>query len=110
MIQAHVHMCVLGFILLSLLQLTLARAYVVMTYDEILDVLRIINLLKIPKEKYCGNLKIPKNGVKNNQLPLVELVCQQIETGSLPFFSLFLILPVKTAIFWSRRHSKFFNL
>ena len=47
MIQAHVYVCVLGRLLLSLLQLTLARAHVVMTCDEILDVLKVVHLLKI---------------------------------------------------------------
>ena len=67
-VRAHVFLCVISLLLLSLLRLKLARKSVHRSYDELLYELRIIHALKIltsPKAKPLWKLeKIPKNASK----------------------------------------------
>jgi transposase len=67
-IRAHVFLCVIALLLLSLLRLKLARKSVPTSYDELLHELRSIHALKIltsPKAKPLWKLeKIPKSASK----------------------------------------------
>jgi len=67
-IRAHVFLCVIALLLLSLLRLKLARKSVPMSYDKLLHELRSIHALKIlpsPKAKPLWKLEnIPKSASK----------------------------------------------
>ena len=67
-VRAHVFLCVISLLLLSLLRLKLARKSVPTSYDELLSELRAIHALKIltsPKAKPLWKLeKIPKHASK----------------------------------------------
>ena len=67
-VRAHVFLCVISLLLLSLLRLKLARKSVPTSYNELLSELRAIHALKIltsPKAKPLWKLeKIPKNASK----------------------------------------------
>ena len=58
-IRVHVYICILSLLLLSLLRLTLSRKAILMSYDEILENLSSIHVLKIlttPKGKILWKL------------------------------------------------------
>lgn len=67
-VHAHVFLCVIALLLLSLLRLTLARKSVPMSYDELLHELRSIHALKILPSPNATPLwkleKIPKTASK----------------------------------------------
>ncbi len=64
-VRAHVYLCVISLLLLSLLRLKLTRKSILVSYDELLDELRSVHALKIvssPKAKPIWKLeKISKN-------------------------------------------------
>ncbi len=64
-VRAHVYLCVISLLLLSLLRLKLTRKSILVSYDELLDELRSVHALKIissPKAKPLWKLeKISKN-------------------------------------------------
>ncbi|MHA1341738.1 MAG: IS1634 family transposase [Promethearchaeota archaeon] len=55
-IRAHVFVCVLSLLLISLLRLKLTRQSVAISYDELLDELRSIHAIKIEISKEGGSL------------------------------------------------------
>ncbi|MHA1342287.1 MAG: hypothetical protein ACTSO2_20125, partial [Promethearchaeota archaeon] len=55
-IRAHVFVCVLSLLLISLLRLRLTRQSVAISYDELLDELRSIHAIKIELSKEGGSL------------------------------------------------------
>ena len=67
-VRAHIFLCVIALLLLSLLRLTLARKSVPMSYDELLHELRSIHALKILPSPNATPLwkleKIPKTASK----------------------------------------------
>ncbi|MHA1339967.1 MAG: hypothetical protein ACTSO2_08260, partial [Promethearchaeota archaeon] len=55
-IRAHVFVCVLSLLLISLLRLKLTRQSVAISYNELLDELRSIHAIKIKISKEGGSL------------------------------------------------------
>lgn len=68
-IKIHVFICVLSLLLLALLRLTLSRKNLYMSYDEILDNLRISHVLKIQTSKNGKPYwKLDNNGTETKQI------------------------------------------